>query len=100
MKESVMEASQNDRIVNRNAEFLSAYVENHLVLFNSVKAEYYDLDPIAADIWEKLSVPQTMSALLDYLVATYEGDRETIGVDMKVFLDNMQARSMIRIEML
>jgi hypothetical protein len=90
----------NDQLITRNSEFFSTNIEDHLVLFCKEKAEYYDLDPIAANIWDRLSTPQTMSGLLDHLVATYEGDRATIEADMKLFLGTMQARDMIRIDVL
>lgn len=84
--------------IHRNSELFGAPVHDHIVLLDSAKGEYYDLDPIAADIWERLAVPQTVASLRQQLVATYEGAPDLIGADMLAFVTDMIARGLVRIE--
>lgn len=98
MAGTIMDDIFADRLISRNPDLLSAPVDDHLVLLDSAKGEYYDLDPIAADIWERLAAPQTAVALRDQLVAAYEGEPDLIGADMQVFLADMLARGLVRLE--
>lgn len=92
-----MNALSGDALIHRNPELFGTKVDDHLVLLDSVRGEYYDLDPVAADIWERLAVPQTTAVLRDLLVAAYEGEQDRIEADMLVFLTDMLARGMVRV---
>lgn len=89
-----------DCLIHLNPEIYGVEVADHLVMLNIAKGEYYDLDPVAADIWKRLAVAQTAAALRDQLVDAYEGAEEQIDADLQGFLADMLARGMIRVEAL
>lgn len=93
-----MDILSDSCLIHRNLELFGAPVDDHFVLLDSAKGEYYDLDSIAADIWERLAVPQTVVSLREQLISTYEGAPDLIAADMLAFLANMIARGIVRIE--
>ena len=52
---------------------VSAELMDEVVILSLQTGEYYGLDPIAADIWNLVQQPRTVSEVRDALLVLYDG---------------------------
>lgn len=65
------------------------------VVLNTQTSHYYQLSPIGADIWEKLSQPTRLRQLLDELSHDYEAPSETIEREALDFIEQLLQNGLI-----
>lgn len=56
---------------------------------------YYSLRGTAAEIWERLSTPVTLSALAEDMCASYPSATDRIGSDLGAFLERLQTENLV-----
>lgn len=81
----------------RNPDLLVAEVDGEVVMMNVEVGEYYGLDDIGSDLWNRLAAPVTVDALLTALEADYEAAPGVIERDVNAILADMAARNLVRI---
>ncbi|MEP6491756.1 MAG: PqqD family peptide modification chaperone [bacterium] len=59
---------------------------------------YYDLDEIGSDIWERLAEPVRVSDLCQALAAAYDGEPLQIERDVLALLDDLAQQQLIVIQ--
>lgn len=80
----------SDEVLRRRSGVLEARVsEEELVLLGPDSEEYFGLDAIAADVWERLERPMTFEALVDLLAQDYDAPRQRIAQDLRPALDSL-----------
>jgi len=80
-----MDVITRDHVVVLDDKQVSCTVENNIVVMNVAAGEFYDLNPQASGIWNKLGTPQRVSALcedlcLQYKVTPERCEREVLGL--------------------
>jgi hypothetical protein len=58
--------------VVRSTNILASAVDNDLVMLDVEGGHYFSLDPIGADIWERLAEPVRVADLCEQLGQTYD----------------------------
>ena len=81
----------------RSKDLLSAQVDDELVLMSIEKGNYYGLDSIATDIWNRLEHPIVVEDLCTHLADEYDADRETIEKDVLALLSQFAQEGFIEI---
>ena len=56
--------------------------DDELVLLGPESEEYFGLDAIASDVWERLESPMTFGALVAALASDYDAPAERIEADL------------------
>ena len=84
--------------VHRKPDIVSAEVNGELVAMSIPLGEYYGLNPIASDIWQRLAEPVTVARLIQDLTESYEGDPAVIESDVQVLLESFAAKGLLIIE--
>ncbi len=84
-------------MIARCASLLTAEVDGEIVMVNVEHGQYYGLDDIGSDIWERIEPACSFAALTDSLSADYEADRETIAADVRALLERMAAQEVVRL---
>ncbi len=70
-------------LLSRRDGVLEARVsDDELVLLGPESEEYFGLDAIASDVWERLESPMTLGALIAALAADYDAPAERIEADL------------------
>lgn len=83
------------RIV-RSPELISAPVQEELVMFNAETGKYYNLNAVAATVWQRLENPVTVKALCAELTDNYEISPERCQAEILAFLVKLEAKGLIR----
>ncbi len=73
----------SEEVLMRRPGVLEARVsEEELVLLGPDSEEYFGLDAIASDVWDRLERPMTFEALVAVLAGDYDAPRERIAEDL------------------
>ncbi|WP_372072232.1 PqqD family peptide modification chaperone [Tistrella mobilis] len=83
--------------VTRNDDLMIAEIDGEVVLMHVDKGNYYGLDQIGSDIWERMAGPVSVVDLHAALVADYEGDAEEIRADLMELLERMAEHDLVRV---
>lgn len=83
--------------VTRNASVLAAEVGGELVLMSVSQWHYFGLNPVASDIWNRLSSPLRVDELCQALAGEYEADIEVIRQDVMELLNKLASRELIEV---
>ena len=69
-----------------------------MVMMNLDKGCYYGLEEVGKTLWDGLAQPQSVSALCDLVIASYDqADRETVELDVLSFLDELLVEDLIQV---
>jgi coenzyme PQQ synthesis protein D (PqqD) len=85
----------DDTLITRNTGLLAAAVHDETVMMDIESGRYYGLDDIGSVIWQRLEAPCRFGALIDGLVADYEGDRAVIAGDVRKLLSIMAEHKVV-----
>lgn len=85
-------------LVVRSDTPLSADVGGRVVLMSMERGNYYDLDAISSDIWNRLESPVRVSDLCAALCHVYDGTPSVIEADVVVLLHRFAEQGLIDVQ--
>jgi hypothetical protein len=85
-------------VVRWGREPMAATVGGRIVLMSASAGNYYDLDEIGTDVWQRLSEPVRVGDLCDQLVVEYDGERDQIERDVLTLLRELAAHALIEVD--
>lgn len=83
--------------LERAGDFVTATVDDALVMMSLEKGAYYGLDEIGSQIWSQLEAPTRVAALCDNLQAQYDVTRAQCEEDVLAFLQELLDEGMVRV---
>ena len=83
--------------IERAGDFVTATVDDALVMMSLDKGAYYGLDEIGTQIWSHLETPTRVGALCDSLQAQYDVGRAQCEEDVLAFLQELLDEGMVRV---
>lgn len=91
-----MNVTINSRVCWSN-EQLSTEIDDRGVLMSVSKGKYYDLDPVATDIWRRLAEPVLVEQLCKNLSQEYNADVAAIELDVMTWLEQLHVENLIMV---
>tara|TARA_B100002003_G_scaffold195413_1_gene185235 strand:- start:264 stop:548 length:285 start_codon:yes stop_codon:yes gene_type:complete len=86
-------------LLSRSEGVLEARVsDDELVLLGPESEEYFGLDAIASDVWERLQAPMTLGALVAALAEDYDAPPERIAADLEPAVASLVEGGLLRCE--
>lgn len=70
-------------------EALAAEIDGEIVIMDVESGAYFNLDPVGAAVWRKLTVPTTVRSLCLALTEEYDAPLEVIQTDVIRLLEQM-----------
>lgn len=86
-----------DALITRNDALMSAPVDDDIVFLNPASDSYVALDAVGRRIWDLLASPMTFAALVDRILAEFNGERDEIAADVAAFLAELAEEGMVRV---
>lgn len=87
-----------DTHLKRSEQFITASVDDALVMMSLDRGAYYGLDDIGSQIWERLEEPATPAVLCDEFAERFEVERAQCEADVLAFLQELVDEGMVEIE--
>jgi hypothetical protein len=84
--------------ISRVKGFVTAPVNNELMMLNVEQGAYYSLDPIAARIWELIETPARVQDIVAALQVRYAVSQEECQADVLSFLAKLRENGMIELD--
>jgi len=81
--------------IKRSGEWLSARVDDQLVMMSVEQGTYVGLSEVGARIWELIDEPSDVDAVCARLLQEYQVDPETCRAEVLAFVSEMQAQGAI-----
>jgi len=81
--------------LSTSRDVLAAHLAGEAVLLNLEDKSYYRLNETAALIWAGLEKGETRDAILDQLLASYEGDRKQIERELDLVIEDFKTRKLL-----
>lgn len=86
---------RNDSIIRRREEWLTAWIDDDLVMMSSDSRYYLSLSGSGGRIWELLERPQSPSQLCEALAREFEITPDAARPEVLAFLDRLAERKAI-----
>lgn len=83
--------------IKRSENFMTAKVDDDIVMMSIEQGSYFSLDSIGSAIWADLARPTQINALCKRLVTRYQVEQTRCEADVLHFLDEMVAVGMIEV---
>lgn len=81
----------------RSEQLTGSQVDNELVMIDLDSGEYYGLNAIASDIWQRLAEPVRVADLCADLLQCYDVEAERCEQEVLALLRKMQEKRMLRL---
>ena len=83
-------------VVQRNeGKFLANALGDEIVMMDIDSGDYLGINPVGADIWNLLTEPLSVDALIERLQGIYNVDAEQCTTEVKAFLSKMLEQDML-----
>jgi hypothetical protein len=86
-----------DTVIARSASALTAEVGAQVVMLVPERNSYFDADTVGSALWRALTVPQTVRALCDAVLARYDVARAQGETDVLAFFESAHREGLIEI---
>lgn len=90
-----MNSSTPKTLYKRNADILTANVDNEVVMMGVQAGSYYGIGGTGTMIWELLAEPKSLDELIDRIAADYDVAREQCASDISTFVKKLLALNLI-----
>ena len=81
--------------VVRSDEVLASPMGQEVVMIDLESGAYFGLNPIGADLWQRLEKPRRVSDLCAELVREYEVEPEVCTRDVLAWLEKLEAEGLL-----
>ena len=89
---------ENEVIVERQGDWLSARVGDELVMMSAAKGNYVGLSEVGARIWEIIETRTPLETICARLLTEFEVSPETCRAEVEAFLNELQAHGAVALE--
>lgn len=79
----------------RTADYIATQVDDEIVLIGLDGGELFSLMDTGRAIWELIDGQRTQAAIVDQLLATYDGDRTIIEADIRALITDLAQAGLI-----
>ena len=86
-----------DSVLVRDTTLAAANVDGRTVLLSLNAGAYFDLNPVATEIWDMLSQPCRVSEIFSSLSERHAVDGETLARDVTLFLQNLIEEQLVQV---
>lgn len=84
-------------VITKNAAIISSKMDDEVVMMSIEKGNYYGLNPVAAEIWEMLTEPMSVQAIIDRLMEDFEVDPEQCHAEVVAYLAKLVGEGLITV---
>jgi len=84
-----------ESVISKNPQIISSKMDNEVVMMSVEKGNYYGLNRVGSEIWEKLTEPITVAGLCDKLMQEYDVEKEQCEREVMAYLEKLVTEGVI-----
>lgn len=88
--------SKADRVRQSDSQ-VSCCVDDEVVLMSVQNGEYYNLNPIASEIWAMLEQSPSVEQIVEYKLDQYDVQRDVCEQDVMRILNQLQSENLVEV---
>jgi len=96
-RDSVATSFDDGAVIERAEDLTAAHIESELVIMHIGSGTLFQLNRIAARVWNALDAPITVGALYARIQEQFEVSPETCRADVGELLGELEAQGVVRI---
>ena len=81
--------------VKQKQSIYSSNIDDEAVMLNVEIGKYFGMNPIATDIWQKITAPTSIKSLIAELTSEYDISEEDCQKDVMLFLEKLMENGLI-----
>lgn len=85
----------SESIISKNPQIISSKMDDEVVMMSVEKGNYYGLNRVGSEIWEKLTKPLTVSHLCDKLMQEFDVEKEQCEREVITYLEKLVSEGLI-----
>jgi len=88
-------AINSESIISKNPQIISSKMDDEVVMMSVEKGNYYGLNRVGSEIWEKLTEPLTVGSLCDKLMQEFNVEKEQCEREVITYLEKLVSEGLI-----
>ena len=88
-------AINSESTISKNPQIISSKMDDEVVMMSVEKGNYYGLNRVGSEIWEKLTEPLTVSLLCDKLLQEFDVEKEQCEREVITYLEKLVSEGLI-----
>lgn len=85
----------SESIISKNPQIISSKMDDEVVMMSVEKGNYYGLNRVGSEIWEKLTEPITIGGLCDKLMQEFDVEKEQCEREVITYLEKLVSEGLI-----
>ncbi len=85
----------SESVISKNPQIISSKMDDEVVMMSVEKGNYYGLNRVGSEIWEKLTEPVTVAGLCDKLMQEFNVEKEQCEREVITYLDKLVSEGLI-----
>lgn len=98
MSEEAPARIDDETLVSRSDDQVSARLDDEIVLMNTQNGKYFRMDEVASDIWASLEEPTSMGALVTLLAEQYDDPDDRLRDDVAAFVQRLAELGIVDVD--
>ena len=90
MPKEIQQKLSDASVVVAAPEQMSSELSGEVVILNLESGKYYSLDAVGATVWKMIREPQTVGAIKEVILNTYDVTAERCEADLQNLLTSLQ----------
>ena len=84
-----------ETVISKNLQIISSKMDNEVVMMSVEKGNYYGLNRVGSEIWEKLTEPTTVAGLCEKLQQEFNVEKDQCERDVIKYLEKLVEEGLI-----
>ena len=97
-KEETQQKISDASTVVAAPEQMASELSGEVVILNLESGKYYSLDGVGATVWKLIQEPQTVGAIKETLLNTYDVTSERCEADLQALLTSLQTAGVVEVK--
>jgi hypothetical protein len=89
---------QEESLISTNAHTVSCEIAGEAVILDLASGQYFALNPIGTQVWQRLQTPCTLASLCEGLLAEYEVTADQCKADILPLLNQLADHGLVKVE--
>lgn len=93
-----MSIIQEESLISATSQTVACEIAGEAVILDLASGQYFALDSVGTQVWQKLQTPCTLASLCEGLLSEYEVSAEKCRADIVPLLNQLAEHGLVKVE--